>query len=197
MLFRSDRCINFALAYPEIFESKEGVQRVNARSYVTFANAISGVPEWGDAKNLAMILNISKGCFTDKDNIVGHLFTTFIANKLDKLISPEDLLLKPWATIKSKIESCVWDGSNYRPEVASILHTRLLNFSMQYFDKKGGKTDVVQDRLIKLIDCIDDENEKMLFSEDLLFDIIKNLINKYPTRTNKFLLNAKIRNKIK
>jgi hypothetical protein len=68
---------------------------------------------------------------------------------------------------------------------------------MQYFDKKGGKTDVVQDRLIKLIDCIDDENEKMLFSEDLLFDIIKNLINKYPTRTNKFLLNAKIRNKIK
>jgi replicative DNA helicase len=44
---------------------------------------------------------------------------------------------------------------------------------------------------------LDDENEKMLFSEDLLFDIIKNLINKYPTRTNKFLLNAKIRNKIK
>ena len=192
-----DRCINFALAYPEIFESKEGVQRVNARSYVTFANAISGVPEWSDAKNLAMILNISKGCFTDKDNIVGHLFTTFIANKLDKLISPEDLLLKPWNTIKSKIESCVYDGNDYRPEVAAILHTRLLNFSMQYFDKKGGKTDVVMDRIIKLVDCIDDDQEKMLFSEDLLFDLIKNLINKYPSRTNKFLLNAKIRNKIK
>lgn len=193
------RTINFALSYGhEIFESKEGVQKVNARSYVTFANAISGINEWGDSKSLAMILNISKGCFTDKDNIIGHLFTTFIANKLDKLISPEDMLMKPWATIKPQIKKCVYDSNGqYRPDVASVLHTRLLNYSVYYFNQKGAKTDIVQDRLLELIDAGADDPKETLFSEDLLFDIIRTLMKQFPTRTNKFMLNKKIREKVK
>ena len=142
-----------------------------------------------------MILNISKGCFTDKDNIIGHLFTTFIANKLDKLISPEDMLLKPWTTIKSQIKKCVYDESGqYRPDIASVLHTRLLNYSMYYFSQPKAKTDIVQDRLLELIDA---GEEEMLFSEDLLFDIIRTLMKHFPTRTNKFMLNKKIRDKVK
>ena len=80
--------------------------------------------------------------------------------------------------------------------VASILHTRLLNYSMYYFDQKGAKTEVVEQRLIDLISTNDDPDKKMLFSEDFLFDIIKQLVSKYKSRTNKLLLNAKIREKI-
>lgn len=194
-----NRIVNFALSYGhEIFETKEGVQKVNARSYVTFGNAISGIDNWGDAKSLAMILNISKGCFTDKDNVIGHLFTTFIANKLDKLVSPEDILLKPWNIVKPQIEKCVYDDSGqYRPDVASILHTRLLNYSMYYFSKKSGKTDVVQDRLLKFIEAGEEEDSRKLFSPDFIFNIIRTLIKEYPARTNKFMLNKKIREEIK
>lgn len=145
-----------------------------------------------------MIMNIAKGCFTDKDNIIGHLFTTFIANKLDKLISPEDMLMKPWATIKPQIKKCVYDSNGqYRPDVASVLHTRLLNYSVYYFNQKGAKTDVVQDRLLELIDAGADDPKETLFSEDLLFDIIRTLMKQFPTRTNKFMLNKKIREKVK
>ena len=151
---------------------------------------------WENPKNLAMILNISKGCFTDKDNIIGSLFTTFIANKLDKLITPEDLLLKSWNVVKPQIEKCVWDGSGqYRADIASILHTRLLNYCIYYFSKTGSKTDVVQDRLIQIIDASEDPTNK-LFSADFLFDIIRVLVKQFPARTNKFMLNPKIRSKI-
>lgn len=193
------RAINFALSYGhEIFKSDHGVQKVNPRSYVTFANAISGISDWENANSLAMILNISKGCFVDKDNVVGHLFTTFIANKLDKLISPEDILLKPWSTVKPQIKKCVYDANGkYRPDIASVLHTRLLNYSAYYFEQKNSKTDVVQDRLIEFIDDCDNNPDEKLFSKDFLFDIIRTLIKKFPARTNKFMLNRKIINNIK
>ena len=121
-----DRVINFALSYSsEIFESKDGVNVVNARSYTMFGNAISGISDWSKPENLCLILDISKGCFPfDKDNIIGGLFTTFIANKLDKLISPKDMLLKSWETVAPQIKSCVYDGDMYRPEIASVLATR-------------------------------------------------------------------------
>ena len=67
---------------------------------------------------------------------------------------------------------------------------------MYYFDQKGAKTEVVEQRLIDLISTNDDPDKKMLFSEDFLFDIIKQLVSKYKSRTNKLLLNAKIREKI-
>lgn len=187
---------------------KENAQHrhpVNARNYVMFGNTISGIEDWEQPKNLAFIQQIASGAFLDdKDNIIGSLFTTFIANKLDKLVTPEDMLLKPWATIKDRIKSCVYDSQgNYRPDVASILHTRLLNYSVYYFSEvKGAKTDTVQDRLIELIEAPNEVNSKgekigcMLFSEDFLFNIIRTLMKQFPTRTNKFMLNSKIRSKV-
>ena len=88
------RCINFELLYGnEIFKKHNGVQTINPRAYTTFCKAISGIKDWNDDNSLALILNISKGCFlNDKDNVVGTLFTTFVAQKLDRLISPEDML---------------------------------------------------------------------------------------------------------
>jgi hypothetical protein len=65
---------------------------------------------------------------------------------------------------------------------------------MYYFSQPKAKTDIVQDRLLELIDA---GEEEMLFSEDLLFDIIRTLMKHFPARTNKFMLNKKIRDKVK
>lgn len=186
------RGINFALSYPEIFESKDGVNKINSRSYTMFINAISGIDDWSKSENLALILNVAKGAFPfDKENIVGGMFTTFIANKLDKLITPKDMLTGDWKTIKSQIIKCVYDGDKYRPEIASVLATRLLNYSVLYLSQKGSKTNVVQDRLLEII-----ESKEKLFSEDLIFHVTKTLVTKFPTKTNKLLLNSTIRAKI-
>lgn len=187
---------NFLLSYPEILESVDGVNKANARSYTMFINAISGINDWSKPASLALILNISKGCFPfDKDNIIGGLFTTFINNKLDKLITPEDMLLKSWGEIRPRIEECVYNGDEYRPEIASILSTRLLNYSCVYFGKNGAKTDVVLNRLLELINA--PKTGRMLFSEDFLYNTIKVLVGKFPSRTNKFIFNKDIRDRIR
>lgn len=193
------RAINFAIYYEnELFDKnyKNHLDTINPRSYTTFCNAISGIKDWSNPTSLGLILNISKGCFHDEDNIVGGLFTNFIANKLDKLVSPEDMLLQGWDTVSKKIESCVYDGDQYHPEIAAVLHTRLLNYAMKYFETKGSKASVVQDRLIEFVENNDNPKEKTLLSEDLLFNIIKTLIAKYPAKTNKLLLNPQVRKKV-
>lgn len=183
---------NFLLSYPEILESKDGVNKANARSYTMFINAISGIKDWSTTESLSLILNIAKGCFPfDKDNVIGGLFTSFIANKLDKLISPKDLLLKGWDSVKKEIKDCVYDGDKYRPEIANVLATRLLNYTLLYFDTKGSKSAVVQDRLLDIINCKD-----KLFTEDLIFNIVKTLATKHSAKMNKILMIPSIRQKL-
>lgn len=185
------RAVNFALMYSsEIFESEN--RTINPRSYTTFCNAISGLKDWSNTKDLATILNIAKGCFDDKDNIVGNLFTMFIANKLDKLISPERLLTGDWKEVSEEIKQCVYDEhGNYRPDIASVLSTRLLNYTSYYFEQKGSKLDSVQKRLLEIID-----SPEMLFSEDLIYNVIKQLATNYASRMNKVIIHPKIRKKL-
>ena len=187
------RAINFCLLYgDEIFKKHNNVQTINPRAYTTFCKAISGIKDWNDDNSLALILNISKGCFlNDRDNVVGTLFTSFIAQKLDKLVAPEDMLKQKWETVEPTIYDCIYEGEHMKTEIASILAIRLLNYIMFYFSQNGSKQDIVQDRLLDFI-----ENPRKLFSDDLLFHIIKTVISKYPAKTNKLLLNSKIRSKV-
>jgi hypothetical protein len=85
----------------------------------------------------------------------------------------------------------VYEGEQFKPEIASILAIRLLNYIMYYFSQKGVKESVVQDRILEFID-----NPRKLFSDDLLFHIIKTAVAKYPAKTTKLLINSKIRSKI-
>lgn len=188
------RAINFELLYGnEIFKEHHNVQTINPRSYTTFCKAISGLKDWSNSETLGFILQISKGCFlNDKDNIIGNLFTTFIANKLDKLIQPKDMIELKWEILEPKMRDCVYDNGVYRPEIASVLTTRFMNYILYKFSIKGGITEsTVYNRILEIVD-----NEETLFSEDLIFHLVKTLISKYPGRTGKLLMNAKIRNKV-
>ncbi len=189
-----NRVINFLLSYHhELMDGKDTHTHImNARSYTMFGNIIGGIKDWSSSENLATILQIASGCFNDEDNIVGSLFTTFIANKLDRLISPQDMLLGDWKKVSKQIENCVYDDDGKpKPAVASILQTRLLNYTDYYFAKQSGKTDVVIDRLLEIIHA-----PKMLFDEDIIFNLIKTLTVKYPNRMNKIVFNSEIRQKI-
>ena len=187
------RGINFVLSYPELLAKEGNVQRINQRSIVTFFNTISGFNDFSNKKTLALILNIAGGCFTTEYNVVGNLFTMFVANKLDKLVTPEEMVTKNWSHLKSDLEKCLYDGEQYRADIASILTTRFLNYVNILFDKKGGKTDDVVKRILEFID---EKNEKILLSEDLIFNMIKTLAIKYPTRTKKLMANPKIIKKL-
>ena len=192
------RAINFGLYYnSELFDPSHPnhLDTINPRSYTTFTNIISGIKDWDKPESLALILNVSKGCFHDPNNVVGSLFTAFIANKLDRLVSPEDMLMKKWETVREEIERCVYEKDDYHPEIAAVLNTRLLNYSVNYL-KDGNKAEVVCNRLLDLVDNSNSPTEKHLFSEDLIFSIVKTIVAKFPAKTNKLLLNPAIRKKI-
>ena len=187
------RAINFLLTYHHelMDKSVSRISRINARNYTMFANIISGIKDWSKSENLALILQIASGCFLDEDDIVGGLFTTFIANKLDKLLSPEDLVQKDWSYVKGILSSQLYDGDKYRADIASVITTRFVNYSLLYFSKGNSKTDVVTNRIIDIV-----ENDKLLLTEDLIFSLVKTLNKKYPGRCNKLLLNPKLAKKL-
>ncbi len=187
------RAINFLLQYHRelMDDSKTGEAKVNARNYTMFANTISGIPDWSKTESLAFILQIASGCFLDDDDVVGSLFTTFINNKLDKLMTPEDMVHKDWTYVKSKLLEQLYDGDQYRADIASILTTRFVNYSMLWFGKAGNKSEVITNRIIEIV-----ENDKMLLSEDLIFSMCKTLVKNYPVQSNKLLLNKTLIKKI-
>ena len=179
--------INFMLLYHhELMNRKQGHSKVNARNYTMFSNIISSIPDWGSVESQALILQIASGCFLDDDDVVGGLFTQFIANKLDKLISPEELVLGNWEGVRRKLSSQLYDDDNYRADIASVITTRFINFADNWLENKND-VNVIIDRIINIID-----NDKQLLSEDLLFSLIKTLNSKYKRQCQKMVLNPKI-----
>lgn len=187
------RTINFLLAYHnELMDrSKTKVAKVNARNYTMFANIIAGIPDWSTPENLAFILQIASGCFPGDNDVVGSLFTTFIANKLDRLIAPEDLVMKDWAHVKKELEDQLYDGKQYRADIGSVITTRFINFTLNYLAKPDSKVDIIINRILDIID-----NPTVLLTEDLLFTLVKTINVRFPGRCNKLLLNPKLAKKL-
>ena len=186
------RGINFCLSNPEVFNKQGDVQTVNPRSMVTFLNTISGLDDWENPDNLAFILNIAKGCFTSEENVVGNMFTQFIINKYDKLISPEDMLRKDWEWVENKIASSVYDkDKNYIPVVASILSTRFLNYIDKVYSQKGYESNPINNRVLEFLN-----SKKQVFAEDIIFRIIRQLVVKYPKQSKKLTQNPVVLQKV-
>jgi hypothetical protein len=122
------------------------------------------------------------------------MFTTFINNKLHKLITPEELLTLDWDKAAKRLEECVYEkrGSEevYRADIASILSIRLINHIESLFNQKGTKSDPIVNRILEIID--DKNKNKKLLSEDLIFNMIKTLTVKYPARVKKLITNKDV-----
>lgn len=182
--------INFALLCPEIFTRKS---TINARSFTLFANACRGIKQLDNEQSLEKICLISKGCFGD--DYVSGLLVQFIHNHLDKLIGAEEIVNGEWKVVKNKLIDNIYRKNSYDASVASTLTLRLSNYIEQYFAQGSvaGKSDKVIDRLVDI--CTDDK-DKTLFSEDLLFRLIKHLHADYPQRCQKLLKYPQIRQKL-
>ena len=154
------RCINFMLMHPELV-----TQRVNPRSVTTFFNAISSIPKFED--DLPLIQMIGEGSVgTD----FAAMFTMFINNKLDRIISPEDTLTKDEAYVMGALTSAVGKDDEFRADISSVIATRLINYSLLFADTKAIPAAMIQ-RIIKLTTDCD------AFTDDLRYYMIKEIVN--------------------
>ena len=169
------RCINFLLLNPELV-----TQETNARSITTFFNAISSFDNFED--NLSLIQMIGEGSVGDE---FASMFTSFINNKLDKLVTPKDLLTHDNESyILGELRGCIGEDDSYRADIASTLSTRLANFAVVY-SKDNTVGQKITDRLISL--CTKD-----YFTNDLKYLIVRTIFSGNKQKFNKMMMNPEI-----
>lgn len=192
------RCINFVMSYADaLFSADEDGNRIcNPRSFVMFANMISGISDWDNTENLAFIKSIAKGCFKDEGGkSFAEMFTQFIRHKMHLLIQPKDMLLGSWDKVKSQLEACLYDqNGSPRPDIASLLERRFVNYVSSWL-KSPDKTPIekVEKRLIDFLDN-EENGGKALFTQDLYYHMIKTITSDNRRQTNKLMFNPKIAN---
>jgi len=167
------RCINFLLLHPELVTTE-----TNARSITTFFNSISSFESFEN--NLTMIQLIGEGSVGET---FAAMFTLFINNKLDKLITPKELLLSD-DSVFEKLKNCINVNNQYRADIASIIATRLANFTCIY-SENNAIDQKINDRLINL--CTKD-----YFTNDLKYLIVRTIYNTNKQKFAKLMMNPEI-----
>ena len=155
-----------------------GTQETNARSISTFFNCISSIPKFED--QLPLVQMIGEGSV---GNEFASMFTTFINNKLDRLVTPRELVTGP-EEVLLELRECIGKDESYRADIASLLATRVANFAVA-FSKTDSVTAKVQDRLIKL--CTLD-----YLTDDLKYLVVRTIFNGNKSKFNKMMMNPAI-----
>jgi hypothetical protein len=160
------RCINFLLKNPELVTTN-----INSRSVTTFFNSISSLESF--EKELGLIQMIGEGSVGPE---FSTMFTMFINNKLDKLISPEAILTHESDDYVVKtLKGIIGKEKSYRADLASLLAIRIINYSLFY-----GKNNKIEKSIIDRLALLMNEE---LFAVDLKYRIIKEI---YIGDTNSF-----------
>ena len=155
-----NRCINFLLKHPELVTTN-----INSRSITTFFNSISSIDSFENT--LPLIQMIGEGSVGSEFTT---LFTMFINNKLDKIISPKTILThESDEYILNTLKGIIGKDSKYRADLASIISTRIINYSIFYAKENKIEKPFI-DRLALLI------NEE-LFTMDLKYSTVKSIYN--------------------
>lgn len=189
------RCINFVMSYSsELFQADEEGNRIcNPRSFVMFADMISGVKDWDDPESQKFISMIARGCFKDEGGKFANMFSLFLRNKMHLLIQPKDMLLGGWDRVKGILETALYDANGrYRPDIASLLERRFSNYVNAWLESDG-KTPIatVKDRILDFMGN-EEKGGKRLFTQDLYFHMIKSITSDHKNQTNKLLFEPKI-----
>jgi hypothetical protein len=170
------RCINFLMLHPELVKDD-----TNPRSIMTFFNSISSIQDF-DAQ-LPLIQMIGEGSVGPE---FATMFSMFINNKLDKLVTPKDILLHDNESyIIGELRNCVGRGDNYRADIATILTRRLINFTLNYAENNS-VTKKVTDRLIKL------STDEETLSNDLKFILVRDILNGNKQKFQGMMTNADV-----
>ena len=169
------RCINFMLMHPELV-----TQRVNPRSITTFFNGISSIPKF--EADLPLIQMIGEGSVgTD----FSSMFTMFINNKLDRIISPDDILNKDEQYVMNSLINAVGKDDEFRADISSIIATRVINYSLTLADK-GSIGKPIIDRIAKLT------TECEAFTNDLKYYMVKEIVNGNKNKFSQLMMNQDV-----
>jgi hypothetical protein len=170
------RCINFMLMHPEIVQKS-----VNPRSLTNFFNSISSIESFEDS--LMLIQQLGEGSI-GADAAV--LFNVFINNKMDKWVTPKEILAAEHdGPIITALKDMFGEGNDYRADIASVLTTRLINYALYYAEKNPIGPEIIK-RLTTLI------KEDGIFTDDLKYHMVKKILNGNKIKFQKMLIDTEV-----
>ena len=168
------RCINFMLMNPELINKE-----VNSRSAVMFFNSISSIKSFEDS--LPLIQMIGEGSVGSE---FSSMFTMFINNKLDKIISPENIVKQDEKYVLDTLKSIIGKDDKYRADIAATISTRLVNYLDRYAtENKVEKTDI--ERIKALV-------KSDIFTKDIIFNMVKGIYNANPKKYQMMLMDKEM-----
>jgi len=168
------RCINFMLMHPELV-----TKEVNSRSVSMFFNSISSLKSFEDS--LPLIQMIGEGSVGSE---FSTLFTMFINNKLDKMISPENIMSQDETYVMNTLKSLVGKDKNYRADIAATLGTRVANY-LEFYAKDNAVEKPLTERISKIV------TEK-IFATDVCYNMVKSIYNSNPNKFKLMMLNKEL-----
>jgi len=169
------RCINFMLLNPEMV-----TKETNSRSVTTFYNSISSIESFDS--QLPLIQMIGEGSVGVE---FSSMFTMFINNKLDRLISPdvifnhenEEYILSTLRGIVGKRDK---EDDKYRADIASTMATRIINYSIFY----SKDNNISRDYITRLVNIITSD----VFTNDLKYNITRSIYNGNTTKFKSMMM---------
>lgn len=164
------RCINFLLMHPELV-----TQKTNSRSITTFFNSISSLENF--EKSLPLIQMIGEGSVGDE---FATMFTIFINNRLDKLMTPEKIMSGEWDNVRKELETTIGVNNSYRADIASVISRRLINYNLVKAENQS-----IKDNEIKRVgELITDQ----VFTNDLKYTMVREIIGGNRIKFQKLLM---------
>jgi hypothetical protein len=168
------RCINFMLLHPELV-----TKEVNSRSVSMFFNSISSLKSF--ETSLPLIQMIGEGSVGPE---FSSMFTMFINNKLDKMISPQNIMEQDEKYVLNTLKSIVGKDDKYRADLASTLSTRIINY-LDIFSKSNPVEKSIIDRISTLV------NEK-IFTNDICYNMIRSIYNNNPNKFKTMMMDKNL-----
>jgi len=165
------RCINFLLMHPELVTTE-----VNSRSVSMFFNSISSIESFENS--LPLIQMIGEGSVGSE---FSSLFTMFINNKLDKMITPENIMKQDEKYVTNTLKSLVGKDSKYRADIASTLSTRIVNY-LDIFAKNNHVEKDIIDRISILV-------TEEIFTTDICYNMVKSIYNNNMNKFKPMIMN--------
>jgi len=153
------RCINFMLMNPEVI-----TKNVNARSAVMFFNSISSIKSFDD--KLPLIQMIGEGSVGGE---FSSMFTMFINNKLDKIITPQSIVESSEEYVLKTLKELIGDSDRYRADIATTISTRFVNYLSKYATENKVEKGLI-DRIKAIV-------KSEIFTTDITFNMVKGIFN--------------------
>jgi hypothetical protein len=139
-------------------------KNVNARSTVMFFNSISSIKSFENS--LPLIQMIGEGSVGSE---FSSMFTMFINNKLDKIITPKDIIGMGEDHVVKTLKELIGSDNKYRADIATTISTRLVNYLSKYASENKVEKDLI-DRIKAVV-------KAEIFTTDITFNMVKGIFN--------------------